>query len=167
MSGVRELDELAKTFGNMGNALSNKELTQIVKKPAGSVKSAIQSDAPSRTGALKSGIILHKEKKRHEGKAVYDILMDPDKNDVFQKPIINPVRSKVPYAYYPASQEHGFFSRRADGGMTYTRPDGSAAKINKVPGKHFMRTGVEVAGEAAKADIAGSILSAVEKKFGG
>lgn len=167
MSGVRELDELAKTFGNMENALSHKELAQIVKKAAGPVESAVQSAAPNKTGMLRSGIILHKEKKRYEGKAVYDIFMDPDKNDVFQKPIINPVRSRTPYAYYPASQEHGFFSRRADGGMTYTRPDGSVAKINKVPGKHFMRTGVEVAGEAAKAEIAGNALSAVEKAFGG
>lgn len=167
MSGIREFDELAKTFGDMGDALSHKELAQIVKKASSPVHSAIQSAAPSRTNTLRSGIILHKERKRYEGKAVYDIYMDPDKNDVFQKPIINPVRSRVPYAYYPASQEHGFFSRRADGGMTYTRPDGRAAKINKVPGKHFMRTGVEVAGEAAKAEIAGSALSVIEKAFGG
>lgn len=167
MSGIRELDELAKTFGNMGDALSHKELAKIVKKAAGPVNAAIRPAAPEKTGTLKSGIILHKEKKRHEGKAVYDIYMDPKMNDVFQKQIINPVRSQRSYAYYPASQEHGFFSRRADGGMTYTRPDGSAAKINKVPGKHFMRTGVEVAGESAKAEIAGSALSAIERAFGG
>lgn len=164
---MSELDELAKTFGNMAYAVSDKELAKIVKKAAGPVKSAIQSAAPSKTGTLKSGIILHKEKSRHKGKAVYDVYMDPDKNSVFQKPIIHPVRSRTPYAYYPASQEHGFFSRRADGGMTYTRPDGSLSKINKVPGKHYMRTGVEVAGEAAKAQIAGETLEAIEKAFGG
>lgn len=167
MSEVRELDELAKTFGDMENALSHKELAKIVQKAAGPVHTAIRSAAPEETGTLKSGIILHKERKRHEGKAVYDIYMDPKMNAVFQKPIINPRRSQRSYAYYPASQEHGFFSRRADGGMTYTRPNGSAAKINKVPGKHYMRTGVEVAGEAAKAEIAGNALSAIEQAFGG
>lgn len=164
---MSDFDALAKSFGNMANALSDKELAKIVKKGAEPVKTAIRSAAPSKTNTLKSGIILHKEKSRDKGKAVYDVYMDPNKNDVFQKPIVHPVRSKAPYAYYPASQEHGFFSRRSDGGMTYTRPDGSTTKINKVPGKHYMRTGVEVAGEAAKEEIAGQTLAEIEKAFGG
>lgn len=165
MSGF---DDLAKTFGNMENALSDKELASIVKDAAGPVRSAIRSAAPrGKTGMLERGIILHKEKHRYQGKVVYDVYMDPEMNDVFQKPIQNPVRSRVPYAYYPASQEHGFFTRRPGGGMIYTRADGSAAKINKVPGKHFMRTGAEVAGEAAKEEIAGKALAQIKKAFGG
>lgn len=143
------------------------ELESIVRQAVSPVHKAIQSAAPQKTGMLKSGIKIHKERKRYPGKVVYDIYMDPDKNDEFQKPIIRPVRSRVPYAYYPASQEYGFFSRRSDGGMTYTRADGSVANINHVPGKHFMRTGVEVAGEAAKEEIAGKALSAIEEAFGG
>lgn len=164
---MNDFDALAKTFGNMADALSDKELGKIVKKAAEPVRSAVKSAAPEKTGALKSGIILHKERKKAAGKVVYDVMMDGKKNDIFQKPIKNRVRSQAPYAYYPASQEHGFFSRRPDGGMTYTRPDGSVAGINKVPGKHYMRTGVEVAGEAAKAEILGSALDTVEKAFGG
>ena len=145
----------------------NKELEGIVKLAALHVQGAIRSAAPEKTGTLKNGIILHKERKRYSGKIVYDVYIDPAKNAVFQKPIKHPVRSKSPYAYYPASQEYGFFSRRADGGMVYTRPTGEKIRMSHVPGKHYMRTGVEVAGEKAKDEILGSALSAVEKAFGG
>ena len=143
------------------------ELEKIVRHAAKSVQQAIMPAVPVRTGALKSGIILHKERSRHNGKVVYDIYMDPKMNRVFQKPIDSPVRSKIKYAYYPASQEYGFFSRRPDGGMTYTRPTGEKMKIDHVPGKHFMRTGVEVAGKAAENEILGNTLKAIEDEFGG
>lgn len=165
---MSDFDALAKSLGNMANALSDKELGTIVKGAAGPVHSAIRSAAPrGKTGMLEKGIILHKERHRYQGKVVYDVYMDPKMNDVFQKPIQNPVRSRAPYGYYPASQEYGFFTRRPGGGMIYTRGDGSTAKINKVPGKHFMRTGAEVAGEAAKEEIAGKALTLIKKAFGG
>ena len=167
MSGIRELDDLAKSLGNMTEVLPNRELGKIVKRGADMVLRATRSAAPMKTGQLRDGIVLHKEKSKHKGKAVYDVYMDPNKNDVFQKPIKNRVRSQRSYAYYPASQEHGFFSRRPDGGMTYTRPDGSVASINKVPGKHYMRTGAEVAGEAAKKEIVTGITDVIVKEFGG
>lgn len=167
MSGIREFDALAKTFESMEKALSNSELAKIVKPAVSPVLAAVKEAAPKDSGALADGIIDHKERSRYPGKVVYDVYMDPKKNNVFQKPIENPVRSKVPYAYYPASQEHGFFTRRSDGGMTYTRPDGSKANLDKVPGKHFMRTGAEVAGEAAKTEIADKAITAIEKAFGG
>ena len=164
---MTDIDAMARTFGKMADALSDKELAKIVKKAAGPLKATIVSAAPEKTGQLKGGIVLHKERTRVPGKAVYDIMMDGKKNDIFQKPIKNRVRSQKPYAYYPASQEHGFFSRRPDGGMTYTRPTGEKMKIDKVPGKHFMRTGVEVAGEAAESEILGNALKAIEDEFGG
>lgn len=176
---TRELDELAnrlkkwmaKSPAYSGRSKSTKtfdgELNRIVRQASGPVKEAIRSAAPRKTGALADGIILHKERSRYAGKVVYDVYMDPKKNGIFQKPIMQPVRSKVPYAYYPASQEYGFFTRRSDGGMTYTRPDGSTANMSHVPGKHFMRSGVEVAGETAKNEIAGSVLSEIEQAFGG
>ena len=167
MSGIREFDDLAKTFRSMEKALSNSELSKIVKPAANPILVAAKAAAPKDTGTLADGIILHKERSRFPGKVVYDVYMDPKKNGIFQKPILQPVRSKIPYAYYPASQEHGFFTRRSDGGMTYTRPDGSVAGMSKVPGKHFMRTGAEVSGEAAKLEIADKAIAAVEKAFGG
>lgn len=161
------LDAMAKTFGKMGDALPDKELAKIVKKAAGPLQAAVVSAAPEKTSQLKDGIILHKERARTPGKTVYDIMMDGKKNAIFQKPIRKRVRSQKPYAYYPASQEYGFFTRRPDGGMTYTRPTGEKIKIDKVPGKHFMRTGVEVAGKAAETEILGNTLKAIEDAFGG
>ena len=50
--------------------------------------------------------------------------------------------------------------------MTYTRPNGETGSMDKVPGKYYMRSGVEVAGEAAENAIVGELLSAIEEKFG-
>lgn len=167
MKELEGFESLIDTFGNLAKDLPGKELTKAVKKGAPMVQKAIRTAAPKKTGTLHSGIILHRERQRQKGKVVYDIMMDPDKNAVFQKPIANPVRSKSPYAYYPASQEYGFFSRRSDGGMTYTRSGGDKIGLDKVPGKHYMRVGAEVSGEAAKNAIAGSLLESIEKEFGG
>lgn len=167
MKELEGFDSLIDAFGNMAAELPGKELTKAVKKGAPMVQKSIMTAAPKKTGTLRGGIILHRERKRQKGKVVYDIMMDPKKNAVFQKPIMNPVRSKSPYAYYPASQEYGFFSRRPDGGMTYTRSGGDKIGLDKVPGKHYMRVGAEVSGEAAKNAIAGSLLESIEKEFGG
>lgn len=164
---MNDFDELTKTLKDMGDALSDRELGKIVKEASHPVMEAARAAAPRKSGDLARGIILHKEKSRTRGKVVYDVYMDPKMNGVFQKPIQNPIRSRAPYAYYPASQEYGFFTRRPGGGMTYTRPDGSVAGISKVPGKHFLRTAADVAGETAKNEIASEAMSAIKKAFGG
>ena len=51
--------------------------------------------------------------------------------------------------------------------MTYVRSDGSEAALNKVPGKHYMRTGADVAGETAKNLIAQTLLDEIAKEYGG
>ena len=143
------------------------DLTRAVKKGAKVVQKAIQTQAPADTGELREGLILVKEKTRTRGKAVYQVTPAREKNAIFQKPIQNPVRSKSPYAYYPASQEFGYFTRRPGGGMIYVRSDGSKATMNKVPGKHYMRTGADVASETAKNLIAKSLLDDITKGYGG
>lgn len=167
MKELEGFESLCDAFGNIAQTLPGKELTKAVKKGAPMVQKAIMTAAPKKTGTLRGGIILHRERNRQKGKVVYDIMMDPEKNAVFQKLIENPVRSKTPYAYYPASQEYGFFTRRSDGGMTYTRASGDKISLDKVPGKHFMRVGAEVTGETAKNAIAGSLLESIEKELGG
>ena len=166
MKDLEGFDELAKSLGNLA-ALSEKDIAKATKRGAEKVRSAIRAQAPVDSGDLREGLILHKERSRRKGKVVYDIMLDPKKNDLFQKPIKKPIRSKSPYAYYPASQEYGFFTRRADGGMTYNREDGSAATIDKVPGKHYMLAGAEVAGEIAKTEAGAAILELIEKEFEG
>lgn len=159
-------DELIGSMDRLVKELPEGYLPQAVKKGAAIVQRAIISAAPVDTNTLRGALILHKEKSRTRGKVTYDVYPDPKKNTIFQKPIKNPVRSKTPYGYYPASQEYGFFTRRSDGGMTYIRGDGETVKLDKVPGKHYMRTGAEIAGEAAKSEIGRSILDAIAKEFG-
>lgn len=163
MKDLEGFEELANALMHMDKTLSDKELSKATRQGAEIVRKAIRSRAPVDFGDLRGGIILHKEKSRTKGKVGYDVYMDPKKNSMFQKPIMNPVRSKTPYGYYPASQEYGFFTRRADGGMTFTKSDGSAVTINKVPGKHYMLAGAETVGEVAKTEVGKAILEIVEK----
>lgn len=160
-------EALLRSMDNLAKKLPTSSVSKASKKGAIMVLNAVKTAAPSDTGTLREGLILHKERSRTPGKVVYDIYPDPKKNAIFQKPIQNPVRSKTPYGYYPASQEYGFFTRRSDGGMTYTRSNGETVNMDKAPGKHYMRAGVEAVGEAAKEAIAGSLLADIEKEFGG
>lgn len=165
MKDLEGFEELTHALSNMDKVLSEKDLSKATRKGAEIVRKAIRSRAPVDFGDLRGGIILHKEKSRTKGKVGYDVYMDPKKNDIFQKPIMNPVRSKTPYGYYPASQEYGFFTRRADGGMTFTRNDGSKETINKVPGKHYMLAGAETVGELAKSEVGKALLEIVEREM--
>lgn len=170
MAGEAKLEgfeELERAFRHLETELPKGALRKAVKGGADKVLQAARSDAPELTGALKSGLMLHKERSRTGSKVVYDVYPDPKKNDVFQKSVQNPVRSKSAHAYYPASQEYGFFTRRPGGGMIYNRPTGETMHIDKVPGKHYMLTGAKLAGEAAKQSIADNLLAEINEEFGG
>lgn len=167
MSELEGFDELARSFLRSARELPRKNLSKAVRKGAAVVQRSVRSSAPEKSGDLRRGLILHKERSRQEEKVVYDLMPDPKKNAIFQKPIKHPVRSRSPKAYYPASQEYGFFTRRSDGGMTYTRPSGETGHMDKVPGKYYMRSGAEVSAEAAETVIIGEVLSEIEKTFGG
>lgn len=168
MKDLEGFEEAAKAFAKCAQELPKQNLSKAVKKGTAVVQRSVRSTAPEKSGDLRRGLILHKERSRQEGKAVYDLMPDPKKNDIFQKPIQNPVRSKSSKGYYPASQEYGFFTRRPGGGMAYNRPvTGEVKYMDKVPGKYYMRSGAEVSGDAAETAIIGEILSEIEKTFGG
>lgn len=167
MKEMEGFEDFVRACSCLASNLQGAELIRAVKKGAKVVQKAIQTQAPVDSGDLREGLILVKEKTRTRGKVVYQITPAREKNAIFQKPIQNPVRSKSPYAYYPASQEYGYFTRCPGGGMTYVRSDGSKATMNKVPGKHYMRTGADVASETAKNLIAKSLLDDITKGYGG
>ena len=166
MNELEGFDALIRNLDRLGQGVDEESLKKATKKGAAMVMNQIKNYAPSLTDTLRSGLILHKEKSRVKGKVVYDVYPDPKKNAIFQKPILNPVRSKTPYAYYPASQEYGFFTRRPDGGMTYVNAAGEEKHLDKVPGQHYMRTGAEVIGEAAKTVIGQGIIDEIAKELG-
>lgn len=107
---------------------------------------AAKRNAPVDEGDLQRGIIMKRERSRVKGKAVYDVMMDPAKNDIFVKMTKSGDRS-----YYPASQEYGFLT--VDGGY--------------VPGYRFLRNAVDdnaAVIEAKILDVAGKEVDKVLRK---
>lgn len=100
--------------------LSEAEIEGPVRKSASGLAYRIRTNAPSRTGALRSGLIVApgREKTAVSGKIVHDIVFDRAMNDTFVKMS----RSGKRY-YYPASQEYGF----------------RVGRSKRVPGLYYMR----------------------------
>ena len=116
--GMKELERAFRELGKVPQSAATKSARaggQIVLRAA-------RANAPVDTGELRDGIILKREKTRVRGKAVYDVMMDPAKNDIFVKTTKDGKRY-----YYPASQEYGFLTR--DGGY--------------IPGYRFLRRAID------------------------
>lgn len=119
---------------------------KISKKAGGQaanvVRRSIRSEIPvGKTGQLRRGIIRVGERSRYKGKKIYDLMFDPDKNKIFQKPIPAKDESPTPtgkHAYYPASMEYGFLTRSKGKGLRY------------VEGRHFMRDATDESAPAAR-----------------
>lgn len=125
---------LQKTLVETGK-VPQKNVNKAAGKGANVVRRAIRKNTPvGDTGELKRGIVRNGERSKYKGKKVYDLMFDPAKNHIFQKPIPAPGtknpgtrRRNWKHAYYPASMEYGFLTRSKGGGYDY------------VPGYYFMR----------------------------
>lgn len=118
IQGMKELERMFKQLEKVPQTVA----TKSARAGAAIALRAARAKAPVDTGNLKSGIILKRERRVKVGKAVYDVMMDPAKNDIFVKTTKDGKRY-----YYPASQEYG-----------YIAPDGSY-----IPGYHFLRDSLE------------------------
>lgn len=118
---IEGMKELEKTIRRLGK-IPQKCVSPAAKKGARIALKAAREKAPWQTGELSNGIILKGERIKKRGKKVYDVMMDPAKNDIFVK-----VTKDGKRYYYPASQEYGFITR--DGGY--------------VPGAHFLRRSID------------------------
>ena len=112
---VEGMDELEKSLKRLGK-VPQKHVTSASRKGMNIVLKQAKGNAPvGDTGNLKKGIKMVGERSRQKGKKVYRIVFDRNMNHIFQKPVKNPGESghkgarKV--AYYPFSQEYGFFAR--------------------------------------------------------
>jgi len=111
---IEGMNELQKSLKKLGK-VPQKYVNSASKKGMNIILKAARADSPYQTGNLKRGTILVGEKSKTKGKKVYRIVFDRNMNDIFQKPVINPGESgnkkarKI--AYYPVSQEYGFFTR--------------------------------------------------------
>ena len=111
IEGMKQLEKSIKKLGEV----PQKHVTSSVKKAMNMPLKQAKKDAPEDEGYLKQGMILKGEKSRKKGKKVYQIIFDPSMNNIFQKPVQNVGESGSPNAknpaYYPMSQEYGFFAR--------------------------------------------------------
>lgn len=100
---MRNLQRSLKKLGQV----PQKHVTASARKGMNIVLKEARAKAPYETGALKKGMKLQGERSRYKGKKVYKIIFDPAMNHIFQKK--NQAGEIV--AYYPISQEYGFFAR--------------------------------------------------------
>jgi hypothetical protein len=114
---IEGMKELERTIRKLGK-LPQKCVTPAAKKGARIALKAARAKAPWETGELSNGIVLKGERARKKGKKVYQVTLDPAKNDIFVKTTKDGKRY-----YYPASMEYGFITR--DGGYS--------------PGFHYLR----------------------------
>lgn len=101
-----DMTGLQKDLKRLGK-VPQKHVTASARKGMNIVLKDAKATAPYDTGDLKKGMILDGEKSRYKGKKVYKVVFDPKMNDVFQKKNAN---GEVT-AYYPISQEYGFFTK--------------------------------------------------------
>lgn len=100
--------------------VSEAEIEGPVRRSAEGLAYRIRTNAPYRSGALVSGLIVApgKERSSVHGKVVNDIVFDAAMNDTFVK-----MSKAGKRYYYPASQEYGFRISRG----------------RRVPGLYYMR----------------------------
>ncbi|MNO29180.1 hypothetical protein D3C76_190880 [compost metagenome] len=138
IDGMKELERMFKQLEKVPQTVA----TKSARAGATIALRAAKAKAPVDTGELKSGIILKRERRVRAGKAVYDVMMDPAKNDIFVKTTVDGKRY-----YYPASQEYG-----------YIAPDGSY-----IPGYHFLRDSLEDNVQAIEQKVINTAKKTVEK----
>ena len=87
---TRELKAFQLTIQRMGG-IPTKVATKAASKGATVVRREVRSRIPvGETGELKRGIKRKGERSRIKGKKVYDLMFDPAKNSIFQKPVKHP-----------------------------------------------------------------------------
>ena len=111
VEGMRELERSLKRLGKV----PQKHVTSSARKAMNSPLKKARANAPYLTGNLQRGMKLKGEKSKYKAKKVYQIVFDEKMNHIFQKPVKKPGESGNPkarkIAYYPFSQEYGFFAR--------------------------------------------------------
>ena len=133
--GLKELQRAIKELGKAPG------VTPAARKGMSIAHRAAKMKAPEDTGALKQGIILKKERSRR-GKAVFQVTMDANMNDIFVK-----VSKEGKRSYYPAAQEYGYITR-----------DG-----NYMPGARFMRDALQQNESKIAQTIVDSLSKSIDK----
>ncbi|RKN86745.1 HK97-gp10 family putative phage morphogenesis protein [Paenibacillus ginsengarvi] len=144
-SGIDGFADLERTFKQLGK-VPQTAATKSARAGASIAQKSAKANAPVDEGNLKQGIIMKRERRTKQGKAVFDVMMDPAKNDIFVK-----ISKSGKRSYYPASQEYGFLT--VDGGY--------------VPGYRFLRNSVTENAEAIRKKIVETAGKEVDKAMRG
>lgn len=123
---VEGMNELQKSLKRLGD-VPQKYVTTSARAAMRIAYYDAKKNAPEDTGALKKGILMVGERPpKSRGKKVYRLVFDRNMNDIFQKESagntqfrmyhgqgrqIKDPRWEKKIAYYPVSQEYGFFAR--------------------------------------------------------
>jgi HK97 gp10 family phage protein len=118
---IRGMRELERTIRELGK-LPQRCVTKAARNGAKIAEKDAKVNAPVDQGNLKRGIVLKPEKSRIKGKKVFQVTFDRNMNGIFVK-----ISKDGKRAYYPASQEYGFF----------------AINGRYIPGFHFMRKSID------------------------
>jgi hypothetical protein len=154
--GFRELE---RQLSNLGKNFPKAKIRQAANKGVNLPLRKAKQNAPVATGELKRGIVKVEEKKwkrnRKLKKAVFQIYFDAAKNEIFQKPISEEGRgsrggqTRIPWAYYPISQEWGWHVR--EGVRVY----------GKKP--HFMREAFEATQTETITTVVDSLIDSIQQ----
>lgn len=141
MSKIDGMEELEKTIKALG-MLPQKCVTKAARKGANIALKSARLRAPVDEGNLKKAIVLKGERSRVRGKKVFQVTIDKKKNDLFVS-----ISKEGKRAYYPASQEYGFFTR--DGGY--------------IPGYRYMRGSIEENSKAIEKEVVTVLSQEIDK----
>jgi HK97 gp10 family phage protein len=103
---IQGMDKLRADLNKLGK-VPQKHVTASTRKGMNIVLRDARANAPCDTGNLKKGIINVAERSKTKGKKVFRIVYDSKMNEIFQKKDKN---GRV-VAYYPVSQEYGYFTK--------------------------------------------------------
>lgn len=104
MADIHGLAELERAIRRIGK-VPQKAVTKAARAGARVALRDARANAPEDTGDLKKGIVMRAERRTKIGKKMFDVKLDPAKNDIFVKESKEGKRS-----YYPASQEYGYLT---------------------------------------------------------
>jgi hypothetical protein len=124
IEGIDELNRQLRRLEKFPKSKVAKAANAGMKEPLREAKLG----APVDIGNLKRGIKKIREKSpRSKAKVVFSIVFDRAFNPFFQKKVNNPGPGKKDTAYYPVSQEYGFFAKNG----------------RYIPGYRFIRKALE------------------------
>lgn len=136
--GMKELERTIRELGK----LPQRCVTKAARNGAKIAEKDAKANAPVDTGNLKRGIVLKPEKSRVKGKKVFQVTFNRAMNDMFVK-----ISKDGKRAYYPASQEYGFFARNG----------------RYIPGYRFLRKSIDKNENAIEDAIVNVLAKEIDK----